>query len=57
MFGPDSLFAFNWQVALHGETLSEEEMDQLAVAASPVLKLRGSWTVVDPAIARKAASG
>ena len=29
-------------------------MDALATAASPILKLRGSWTVVDPATARKA---
>ena len=29
-------------------------MDQLAGAAAPILKLRGNWTVVDPAIARKA---
>ena len=54
MLGPDALFAFNWQIALHGDPLTDEEMDQLAGAASPILKLRGSWTVVDPAIARKA---
>ncbi|WP_028637968.1 DEAD/DEAH box helicase [Nocardioides sp. URHA0032] len=52
--GRDALFAFNWQVALHGDPLSAEEMDQLANAASPLLRLRGSWTVVDPAIAGKA---
>ncbi|HEX4686553.1 MAG TPA: DEAD/DEAH box helicase [Nocardioides sp.] len=50
----DALFAFNWQVALRGDALTEEEMDQLARASSPMLKLRGGWTVVDPAIARKA---
>ena len=50
----DALFAFNWQVALRGDPLSEQEMDQLARASSPMLKLRGGWTVVDPAIARKA---
>jgi hypothetical protein len=54
MFGPDTLFAFRWQVALHGEALTEQEMDALASAASPILKLRGSWTVIDPAVARKA---
>ena len=48
------MFAFNWQIALHGEPLTDEEMDQLAQSAAPVLKLRGNWTVVDPAIARKA---
>ena len=50
----EALFAFNWQLALHGEPLTEEEMDQLAGAASPVLRLRGQWAVVDPALARKA---
>ncbi|GAA1126311.1 DEAD/DEAH box helicase [Nocardioides aquiterrae] len=52
--GTDALFAFNWQVALHGEPLTPEEMDRLANAASPLLRLRGSWTVVDPAVAKKA---
>ena len=51
---PDALFSFNWQLALHGEPLTAEEMDQLAAAASPVLRLRGQWTVVDPALARRA---
>ncbi len=50
----DALFAFNWQLALHGDPLTDEEMDRLAHAASPVLRLRGQWAVVDPALARKA---
>ncbi len=48
------LFAFSWQVALHGDPLTEDEMAQLAAAASPVLKLRGAWTVVDPTTAQRA---
>ncbi|GAB3198016.1 DEAD/DEAH box helicase [Nocardioides hungaricus] len=52
--GADTLFAFNWQIALHGDPLTPEEMDRLAQSASPLLRLRGSWTVVDPAIAKKA---
>ena len=54
LLGAETLFTFNWQLALHGDPLTQEEMDQLAASASPVLKLRGSWTVVDPAMARKA---
>jgi superfamily II DNA or RNA helicase len=54
LFGPDQMFSFQWQVALHGEALTEEEMARLARAAAPILKLRGSWTVIDPAVARKA---
>lgn len=53
-FSADGLFAFSWQVALHGEALTDAEMEQLASAASPVLKLRGAWTVVDPATAQRA---
>ena len=53
-FAVDGLFAFSWQVALHGETLTDDEMEQLASAAAPVLKLRGAWTVVDPATAQRA---
>ncbi|WP_205471728.1 DEAD/DEAH box helicase [Nocardioides sp. SYSU D00038] len=54
LLGTDALFSFSWQVALHGDPLTEEEMRRLAESAAPVLKLRGSWTVVDPAVARKA---
>ncbi|MGA8255200.1 MAG: DEAD/DEAH box helicase, partial [Nocardioides sp.] len=54
VLGADTLFSFRWQLALHGEALTAEEMDQLAAAAAPILKLRGSWTVVDPSLARKA---
>ncbi|MDI6911396.1 DEAD/DEAH box helicase [Nocardioides sp.] len=54
VLGTEALFAFNWQIALHGDPLTAEEMDRLATSASPLLRLRGAWTVVDPAIARKA---
>ncbi|GAB6986605.1 DEAD/DEAH box helicase [Nocardioides pyridinolyticus] len=54
VLGTEALFSFNWQVALHGDPLTEEEMDRLATSASPLLRLRGSWTVVDPATARRA---
>ena len=33
----------------HGDPLTEEEMDQLAAVAAPLLRLRGNWTVIDPA--------
>ncbi|MBB3045569.1 DEAD/DEAH box helicase [Nocardioides soli] len=54
LLGTESLFAFKWQVALHGDPLTEAEMDQLASSATPLMRLRGNWTVVDPAIVRKA---
>lgn len=54
LLGTESLFAFHWQVALHGDPLSPAEMDQLAAATSPLLRLRGQWLVVDPTVARRA---
>ncbi|WP_238694382.1 SNF2 helicase-associated domain-containing protein [Nocardioides daphniae] len=50
----ENLFAFKWQVSLRGEELSEAEMEQLATAAAPVIKLRDNWVVVDPVTARRA---
>ena len=35
LFGPDAMFAFKWQVALHGEPLTDAEMDQLADRGQP----------------------
>jgi superfamily II DNA or RNA helicase len=54
LLNQEALFSFNWQIAIHGDPLTVEEMDQLARSAAPILRLRGSWTVVDPAMARKA---
>ncbi|WP_299058300.1 DEAD/DEAH box helicase [uncultured Nocardioides sp.] len=49
-----AVFAFNWRVSLHGEPLTDAEMDELADATSPLLRLRGNWVVVDPLTARRA---
>ncbi|GAA3550408.1 DEAD/DEAH box helicase [Nocardioides daeguensis] len=53
-FSTEGLFSFSWQVSLHGEALTSDEMAELAKAASPVIKLRGAWTVVDPTTAERA---
>ncbi len=54
LLGRESLFSFHWQVALHGDPLTAAEMDRLAAATTPLLKLRDQWMVVDPAVARRA---
>ena len=54
LFGVEQTCAFTWQLAIDGEELTEAEMDALAKAAAPMLKLRGSWTVVHPSLIRKA---
>ncbi|MEV5677716.1 DEAD/DEAH box helicase [Streptomyces sp. NPDC052164] len=53
-FDAEQLFAFNWQLSLGDEQLTEAEMDTLAEAHRPVVRLRDQWVVVDPALVRKA---
>lgn len=53
-FDADQLFAFDWQLSLGDQKLTEAEMDTLAEAHRPVVRLRDQWVVVDPALVRKA---
>ncbi|WP_432043680.1 DEAD/DEAH box helicase [Streptomyces cadmiisoli] len=48
LLGRDVLLDFSWQVALGGETLTETELDELAEARRPLVKLRDQWVVADP---------
>ena len=49
-FGLGTLVEFHWQATLHGELLSEEEIDQLAEAKRGLVRLRGRWVAADPAL-------
>ncbi|MFD3501282.1 DEAD/DEAH box helicase [Streptomyces sp. NPDC058678] len=53
-FESEELLQFRWQLALGGDPLSEGEMDTLAEAHRPVVRLRDQWVLVDPALVRKA---
>ncbi|MEU5083395.1 MULTISPECIES: DEAD/DEAH box helicase [Streptomyces] len=53
-FDSAELLGFRWQLALGGDPLSEAEMDALAEAHRPVVRLRDRWVLVDPALVRKA---
>ncbi|KUN88565.1 helicase [Streptomyces griseoruber] len=53
-FDSEELLRFRWQLALGGDPLSEAEMDALAEAHRPVVRLRDQWVLVDPALVRKA---
>ncbi|MFJ9056228.1 DEAD/DEAH box helicase [Streptomyces sp. NPDC102409] len=53
-FDAEQLFAFDWQLSLGDDQLTEAEMDTLAEAHRPVVRLRDQWVVVDPALVRKA---
>jgi len=57
LFGPETLFSFDWRVALGQEPqdrLTDDEMAALAAATAPVIRLRDQWMVVDPSLARRA---
>ncbi|WP_044364354.1 DEAD/DEAH box helicase [Streptomyces natalensis] len=53
-FDTGQLLQFRWQLAMDGEPLTEAEMDALAEAHRPVVRLRDQWVLVDPALVRKA---
>ncbi|WP_234310403.1 DEAD/DEAH box helicase [Streptomyces sp. NRRL S-474] len=44
----DALLAFNWSFALGDRRLSREELDRLAEANRPVVRLRDQWVLIDP---------
>ncbi|WP_031002700.1 DEAD/DEAH box helicase [Streptomyces sp. NRRL F-5727] len=53
-FDSTELLRFDWQLALDGDPLTQGEMDLLAEAHRPVVRLRDRWVVVDPDLVRKA---
>ncbi|WP_344528665.1 DEAD/DEAH box helicase [Streptomyces albiaxialis] len=53
-FEERKLLEFRWQIALGGEPLTEGELDELAEAQRPLVRLRDEWVLVDPALVRKA---
>ncbi|MEV1040484.1 DEAD/DEAH box helicase [Streptomyces sp. NPDC050204] len=53
-FSITALLDFRWQLALDGAALSEEEMDTLAEAARPLVRVRGQWVLADPVLRRRA---
>lgn len=50
----DSLVAFGWRYAVGDVELTRAELDRLAEAARPVVRLRDRWVLVDPASVRRA---
>ncbi|MFJ4868875.1 SNF2-related protein [Streptomyces sp. NPDC088757] len=53
-FGLRALLDFRWQLALGDDTLDEAEMDALAEAARPLVRVRGRWVLLDPAVRARA---
>ncbi|WP_370869177.1 DEAD/DEAH box helicase [Streptomyces sp. CRCS-T-1] len=52
----DALLSFNWSFALGDRRLSREELDRLAEAKRPVVRLRDQWVLIDPQEVRLAHS-
>jgi hypothetical protein len=49
-FGLDALLDFRWQLTLDGQVLDEDEITALAEAKRPLVRLRGRWVTLDPAL-------
>ena len=54
LFGPQALFGFEWQLSLHGDELTDDEMDELARTTSPIIRLRDNWVAVDSGVIKRA---
>ncbi|MGW3988763.1 DEAD/DEAH box helicase [Streptomyces sp. NPDC004830] len=52
----DALLSFTWSFALGDRQLSRAELDRLAEAKRPVVRLRDQWVLVDPQEVRLARS-
>ncbi|MCX3288246.1 DEAD/DEAH box helicase [Streptomyces sp. NEAU-H22] len=53
----DALLAFTWSFAVGDRRLDREELDRLAEAKRPLVRLRDQWVLLDPREARLARSG
>ncbi|MFG3280695.1 SNF2-related protein [Streptomyces sp. NPDC048111] len=54
LMATDALLAFDWRFALGDAELSRQELDALAEANRPVVRLRDQWVLVDPEEVRRA---
>lgn len=50
----DALLTFNWWFALGDQQLTRQELDRLAEANRPMVRLRDQWVLVDPREVRRA---
>ncbi|MFI6108403.1 SNF2-related protein [Streptomyces sp. NPDC051310] len=50
----DALLRFDWRFAIGDQPLTRAELDRLAEAGRPVVRLRDRWVLLDPEEARRA---
>ncbi|MFF2226908.1 SNF2-related protein [Streptomyces globisporus] len=53
-FSLTSMLDFRFQVVMRGVALSDKEMDELAEAARPLVRVRGQWVLADTVVRRRA---
>ncbi|MFH9613379.1 DEAD/DEAH box helicase [Streptomyces pratensis] len=54
LLSADALLSFDWLFALGDTKLSRAELDRLAEAGRPLVRLRDQWVLIDPEDARRA---
>ncbi|WP_339232495.1 DEAD/DEAH box helicase [Geobacillus sp. FSL W8-0032] len=54
LFGLERLSEFDWRVATNGIEWTEEEFAALAEQQRRLIRLRGQWLILDPALVRRA---
>ncbi|MCK1798115.1 DEAD/DEAH box helicase [Streptomyces sp. XM4193] len=55
LLGPDALLSFDWRFAVGDLELTRAELDRLAEADRPLVRLRDQWVLLDPQEVRRAA--
>ncbi|WP_438484519.1 SNF2-related protein [Streptomyces sp. S186] len=50
----DALLSFSWRFAIGDQEIDRAELDRLAEARRPLVRLRGRWVLVDPEAVRAA---
>ncbi|MDQ0829369.1 superfamily II DNA or RNA helicase [Streptomyces achromogenes] len=50
----DALLTFTWRFGLGGQQLTREELDRLAEAKRPLVRLHDRWVLIDPGELRRA---
>jgi SNF2 family DNA or RNA helicase len=54
LLSADALLTFRWQLTLGGRELDQAELDRIAEAQRPMVRLRDQWVLIDPEILARA---
>ncbi|MGY5077668.1 DEAD/DEAH box helicase [Streptomyces nigrescens] len=54
LLSADALLSFSWRFAVGDQEVDRAELDRLAEAGRPLVRLHGQWVLIDPAAVRAA---